>query len=148
MSVNHILPSSWLAVMLAGGLSSYPAFAADSPPSTNRVLEHLNSPYLISDKDLPEVEQQARAGDADAAFRLYLHYDLGRMDSGHEAYSWLTLAASNGNVAAQYNLGYTFIHSANPGVDDEAMGIQWLEKAAAQGCLPAKLVLERLGTIK
>lgn len=61
------------------------------------------SMYFLSDEQIAVLATQAGAGDSVSAFRLYQFYTFSNLDS-RKAYSWLEVAAKNGNTVAQYNL--------------------------------------------
>lgn len=56
-------------------------------------------------------------------------------DNPEEEYHWLSLAAENGHVIAQHNMGMYYFYK------DPKMAFYWLTKAAAQG---SKLSEDRL----
>jgi len=77
--------------------------------------------------------------DMKAAYRLFLFYELAKLDHA-ESRKWLILAANGGNVTAQLSLGVHLVE--NPTTRSE--GVQWLRKAAAQGSVDAKRELAHI----
>jgi TPR repeat protein len=59
--------------------------------------------FRLTEEQVNEFSQSAGKGDADAAFKLYLHFTLSISDSEKSRY-WLRASAKNGHRIAQYNL--------------------------------------------
>jgi TPR repeat protein len=58
-----------------------------------------------------------------------------------KAGEWIATSASEGNAAAQYNLGLRYREGDGVPVNQE-LGASWLRKAAAQKYAPAQLALK------
>ena len=97
--------------------------------------------FILSDSDLKVAKEKALKGDAESAFQVYQHYSGGKFDT-ISAFSWLNIAANEGNVIAQYNLGFIYMHS------DIFKNIQlarfWLKEAEKNGEKEATGLLEEL----
>ncbi len=90
-------------------------------------------------------EQQAEAGDMEAAFVVSMLYSLGAfVDPDDErAFFWCQLSASEGNANAQFNLGFMYEYGRGV-VQDDAHAISWYGKAAEQGHIVAQCNLANL----
>ena len=62
----------------------------------------------------------------------------------YEAVKWYRLAADQGNVIAQYNLGVCYANGTGVAKND-AEAVKWYKKAAAQGDEDAIAALKRRG---
>jgi len=81
----------------------------------------------------PALLAKAKAGDADAEFRISISYaNLGNLRESHR---WNLLAAQNGNVVAQLVLGEMYVNGSAQGIvpKDYAQAAVWFRKAAEQG---------------
>jgi TPR repeat protein len=122
-----LLRGAMLAVLvclpgLSGCASNPPAAAKDVPPRD-----------AVADA-MQELRTLAAAGDADAAFRLGLIYDLGKAvpQDFVEAMTWYKLAAARGNATATFNVGVQY--DAGRGVaEDHAEAARWYRRAADLG---------------
>lgn len=114
--------------------------------STAEQLQELL--HKFDKSTVPDIEQAAEAGDAEAQFKLGALYANGKgvKQDSKAAAQWLRKAAKQGVVAAQTLLGWCYAGgngvSQNPG---EA--IEWYSQAAEQGdtdamCSLADLYLE------
>ncbi len=101
------------------------------------------SRYAIPVDQLQVVERAALLGDAAAAQRL-AGYDLlfGKSEGGREEAFWTEIAAQNGFVVSQYNLGYRLSCSRSP--RDVLRSRFWLERARASGSKDAKRLLAEM----
>ena len=86
----------------------------------------------------PALLAKAKAGNADAEYRIGLSYSGLRNEK--EANRWILMAAQNGNVAAQLVLGDMYENGSVPGVvpKDYAQAAAWFRKAAEQGDVDAQ----------
>ncbi len=86
-------------------------------------------------------QPKANQGDADSQFNLALLYLQGSgipQDDRYAVY-WLTKAAKQGHVIAQYNLGDLYRHGGGEKIPrDYKQAVYWLTKAAEQGCANAQ----------
>src|SRR5262245_9564609 len=80
------------------------------------------------------LQQQAKAGDAEAQYKLASLYRLGRGVEQDEAaaFRWMKLAAGQGHADAQLNLARMYLAGRGVAVD-VAQARLWLAKAAAGG---------------
>lgn len=86
----------------------------------------------------------AKGGDATAQYTLAQHYLVGKAPlaaNPAEAVVWLTRAAEQQHVAAQYEIG-TFYRDGTHVPRDPVLARKWLGKAAAQGHVKAKVALQ------
>ena len=95
------------------------------------------------DKSNDLLERSASKGDRDAQFFLGLHYSSG---TGFEkdleaAKLWFRRAAEQQVAAAMYNLGVLYL---DPAVDNDALAIEWLEKAAAANYPGVELTIAKV----
>src|SRR5882672_7709068 len=65
-------------------------------------VQHLNSSFELSRNERVKLSREAEAGNADAAFRLHLFYELTTSDR-RKAEKWLKLSAELGQTAAEYS---------------------------------------------
>lgn len=92
--------------------------------------------------DLPALEKQAAAGDADAQFlvgRTYLRGD-GVAPNDARAVEWFRRAAEQGQFKAQHNFAALLLEGRGVARDD-AEAARWLRKAADQGSAPSQVLL-------
>lgn len=99
------------------------------------------SSFYLSGADLDSTIEKAMAGDAEAALRIYRHYELGKADPV-SAFPWLHIAANRGNVDAQYVMGYTYAYTGL--FKNLALARFWLNEAARNGSPKAKALLGEL----
>jgi hypothetical protein len=99
---------------------------------------NLNAPLEISDDQLQKVKEAALGGDAVASTRLYVYYNIIK-DDDLETLKWMRLAAVQGDVKAQYNLGELYLTSQT--FKDIHLARIWLGKAAQSGNSEAKAEL-------
>ncbi len=87
----------------------------------------------------------AEAGNRAAQFNLGQMYLRGRgvPRSEQDASVWFSRAAEQDHPGAEYELGMMYIRGRAGLVKDEAVGVQWLERAARQGHTEAAKELER-----
>jgi TPR repeat protein len=82
---------------------------------------------LIDDKDIPIFEEKALDGDPEAARRLSTFHGI-RGERVQSIY-WATIAAENGSVVGQYNLG--FLLRDDPDPKNRRRAIYWLKRVSA-----------------
>jgi len=77
----------------------------------------------------------AERGSRDAQYNLGEMYNRGRgvQKSEDEAAAWFSKAAEQNHPAAEYQLGMMYLRGKGGLTKDEAVGLEWLERAAAQG---------------
>jgi TPR repeat protein len=98
------------------------------------------SGLTITEKDIPAFERKALDGDPDAARRLSSFYQI-RSDRSQAIY-WATIAAENGSVVGQYNLG--FLLRDDPDPKNQRRAIYWLKRAAESGDEMAAQLLKEI----
>ena len=86
------------------------------------------------DKDFTAIQQRADANDPAAQTALASCYDLGMhvKPDGKESISWITKAANQGYVPAEYELGRIYLYGRGIPTD-YAQALIWERKAAEQG---------------
>jgi TPR repeat protein len=86
------------------------------------------------DKDFTAIQQRADANDPAAQTVLASCYDLGMhvQPDGKESIRWITMAANQGYVPAEYELGRIYLYGRGIPVD-YAQALIWERKAAEQG---------------
>jgi TPR repeat protein len=86
------------------------------------------------EKDFNDVQQRADANDPVAQTALASCYDLGMhvQPDGKESIHWITRAANQGYVPAEYELGRIYLYGRGIPVD-YAQALVWERKAAEQG---------------
>lgn len=86
------------------------------------------------DKDFVAIQQRADANDPAAQTALATCYDLGMHvePDGKESIRWITKAANQGYVPAEYELGRIYLYGRGIPVD-YAQALIWERKAAEQG---------------
>ena len=84
--------------------------------------------------DIQSLSQAAKAGQAGAQFYLGTKYEYGKdvKQDVKQAFSWYKLAADQGLASAQLNVGRMLIDGQGTS-KNEALGRQYLEKAASRG---------------
>jgi TPR repeat protein len=97
----------------------------------------------IPEKDLSAFEERALGGDAEAAHRLSTFYSMVRYDPKQCLY-WTAIAAENGSIPAQVNLGLLLRDDPDP--KNRRRAVYWLKRAAETGDeLAARYLKETLG---
>lgn len=110
-------------------------FGADAP---DLLGQGHGTPAPLSIMEEGALLTRAQAGDADAAFRLSIHFEsTGARDKARQ---WRTTAARNGHAVAQYNEWYLRRHGRECATTREALS--WLEKSAAGGYEKARRNLD------
>ena len=97
--------------------------------------------FSLSVKDINLKKVEAAKGNAEAAFRLSLHYSSGINASAEEARFWRQVAAENGHAVAQYSIWF-FDHESQDAFSRER-AVFWLRKSAASGFEDAKKQLHK-----
>ena len=100
-----------------------------------------NAPFVISDKDLPIVKNEALGGSGEAALRLYKYYRKIALDPKSAIY-WAQVAAENGDPIGQYTFGLELLELKDE--QSETRARYWMRRAADQGNSRARDVLDRL----
>ena len=106
-------------------------------------------PYLIAESQLPldlvKLQQKAYLGDADAQFALASAFQKGRniIKNAKYAFYWFKKAANQGNIAAQYNVWFSYL--IGDGVEkDESEANRWYQKAALKNSQSTNLVINNI----
>ena len=93
-----------------------------------------NQAARYSVMDIQNLSQAAKSGQAGAQFYLGTKYEYGKdvKQDVKQAFSWYKLAADQGLASAQLNVGRMLIDGQGTS-RNEALGRQYLEKAASRG---------------
>ena len=113
---------------------------AEADAAANRP-QSLNSDFDIATNQLPLLRSQALNGDAAAAYKLYLYYEL-VVISHSESLFWSTVSAEDGGAQGEYSLGFYLAHRPDP--EEKLRAVFWLTKARAAGVTEADDLLARL----
>lgn len=144
-------------IFIALAFTSFQAHAGDAPAKpASGVAEapaqgdlwvpwqqHLNTPTL--EEALALAKKGAEKGDAEAQYKLGLHYADGRgvTKDDKEAFKWFKKSAKKGNANGQFELGY--LYETGRGVEkDQKEATYWYKKAAEQGNTHAAFRLENV----
>ena len=123
--------------MIATGCGSLSA-PRPPPPETPEVVTDkaicVSCAWLLDDTQLDQLRQKAEKGDAEAAFRVALHFSSA--DNRQQHRTWLHRAAELGHPVAQYNIWFNLRDSKT--CSDQLAALAWLERSAAQGFREAK----------
>jgi TPR repeat protein len=107
---------------------------------------YTNASSYLSNEQIAEFTRKAQLGDGEAAFALARFYGEIKQDQTKEI-EWMALAATNGVVAAQYNMGMAYDGEIHPDLTDIEKAKYWFKRAACQGDNNAKRKLEELGQV-
>lgn len=100
--------------------------------SAKETPKHGNQDLELSKEAIIEMTTRAEKGDAEAAFKLSLHYEFGAAERDHKkGFYWTQKAAERGHPVAQYSLAQFYIHLPEHKNVDQALF--WLKKAAQNG---------------
>ena len=127
-----------LATLSAGcaGVSAPP------PPKAPEIVTDkaicVSCAWLLDDTQLDQLRQEVDKGDAEAAFRIALHYSSAENHQQHR--SWMLRAAQLGHQVAQYNLWFFLRDSTT--CSDQLTALEWLARSASQGFRSAKEQLQ------
>ncbi|HWR59592.1 MAG TPA: hypothetical protein VN328_11955 [Thermodesulfovibrionales bacterium] len=80
----------------------------------------------IPNEDIPAFEEKALDGDPEAARRLATFYMIRGQDA--PAVYWFTIAAENGSIIGQYNLGFALRNDPDP--KNRRRAVYWLKRVA------------------
>jgi uncharacterized protein len=97
-----------------------------------------NASLELSAEQIVTYTKNAQAGDAIAAWKLYLYYSIASNDQ-ENGLRWLTKSAELDNPNAQYNLGCSYL-----GLHDIAKARYWFQRAADSGNVDAQTRLDGL----
>ncbi len=101
--------------------------------------------FYLSDSELELAKTRALEGDAESALRISEYYGMVKGDYISEL-PWLEIAAINGNVLAQYNLGQTYLHSHL--FKNVRLARFWFKEAEKNGSTEAKMRLEEMKEVR
>src|SRR5262249_17316663 len=130
--------SKLVSFVIVVGAACFLASCATPERRSREMTQHLNSELDLSPEDMARITRQAKASDANAAFRLYLYYDFVRSDRS-QAIHWLEIAAKKEHVTAQYNLGLLLQQSKHR--RDWEAAAHWFDRAAQAGDRDAQRAL-------
>jgi hypothetical protein len=99
--------------------------------------------YALSPHEIKQLRRQAEYGDDAAAMVLGMAYEMGHYvpQSCAKAANWVTIAAAEGNAAAQYNLGLRYLYGDGLRISPEEAK-KWLQTAATRRYPKAELALQ------
>ena len=100
-----------------------------------------NESSRLSDSDLEAAKNKALEGDAESAFRVYVHYALGKFDKV-SSFVWLQIAANKGHNRAQNNLGCIYMEEGI--FKNLRLSRFWLKEAEKNGSKYATGWLKKL----
>jgi len=103
----------------------------------------LNAYFDLSKKSEKHLIIKGSHGDAQAAFKLYLYYELVRLDH-IEALFWLRTAAGLGHATAENALGRYYADQRPINYSNLPSAKIWLNKAIRDGAPEAKKDLKEL----
>ena len=103
----------------------------------------LNAYFDLSKKSEKHLIIKGGHGDAQAAFKLYLYYELVRLDH-IEALFWLRTAAGLGHANAENALGRFYADQRSINYFNLSSAKMWLERAIKDGAPEAKKDLKEL----
>jgi TPR repeat protein len=131
-----LIPVSAALLLLASSWTS----AGEEQRYTEEVSRSVSA---LTPAQLPALTEAAEAGDSKAQLLLGLAYFYGQAAAQDPrlANQWLSKAADQGDVLAQYQLAVN--HSAQDTQPDATEAVKWFTKAAQQGHTEAQF---RLGT--
>ena len=98
--------------------------------------------FILSDQNLKLAKEKALKGDAKSAYLVYQHYSFGEFDE-ISAFPWIQIAANEGNVIAQYNLAFIYMHWAI--FKNIHIARFWLKEAEKNGLTEATELLRFQG---
>ncbi len=81
----------------------------------------------IPSNEIASVEEKALDGDPESANRLVSHYQMFAYDK-KSALHWARIAAENGSLVGQYNLGF-LLHD-DPDPNNRRRAIYWLKRVS------------------
>jgi TPR repeat protein len=99
------------------------------------------SAFDLTHEEKADLIEKASKNDNKASFSLY-QFNNSVKRNRPEAMRWLKKSAKDGNVGAQWSLGYTYLYYKE--FEDIEEGKRWLKIAAANGSEKAKMELIRL----
>lgn len=112
-----------------------------SPNETRSDYVSCNSSFVITPDRLASVRYKALSGDNDSAARLVSYYEFVRHDRA-EALYWATISAENGNRGGMHTVA-TFLSEDGKGLESSVRARYWLERAAQEGDIVAKMMLSK-----
>ena len=134
VSIGRIL-IAFLAVAasVGGSVSATLPPPPESPEIVDENAVCVSCVWLVDDRTLSQLMQKTDRGDAEAAFRISLHFSSA--DNPQQYQAWARRAAELGHAIAQYNVWFSLRESA--ACPDRLEALAWLEKSAAQGAREA-----------
>lgn len=128
----------FLLILFLSSLSNI--LASESKLEDKKAIA-INESFNISKEDLPKIKKEALLGSSEAAFKLFNYYELYLYDVEQMMY-WLTIAAENGHVYAQYHLAFFLNKISTP--ESKFRAKFWAKKAQKNGVKEAKELLQEL----
>ena len=101
----------------------------EPPPGVGLNPIALSDSFLLDTKQLADFQEKASHGDADAAFKLYLHHKT--LNHSSQADFWLLLASARGQPSAQYTRWFYAKEESDCKSKVEALA--WLKASALSG---------------
>jgi TPR repeat protein len=83
--------------------------------------------FFINEKEMASVEKKALDGDPESADRLGMYYSMVKYDLKSSIY-WTSIAAENGSVKGQYNLGVLLRDDPDP--KNRRRAVYWLKRVS------------------
>jgi len=137
MKMNNI--SKITSILLNSCLISNVALAGNSHTEITQLLANIGSGMPVAmERSLINI---ANSGDADAQLALAKIYES-QKNTKLET-EWYKQSALNGNSEAQFQLGLLYIDGEVID-EDQTTGLFWLDQAAQQGHIQARVVQESL----
>jgi hypothetical protein len=140
MTIRHFTIAGVALVSIAMGALAFQSLL--TKVDDKETYRTFGAAYNLSEDQIQALERDARSGDADAAWRLYLYYQWSgtrHAVPGWESRWWFEVAASNGHLGARSSLvkEYSAQYFKQP-----AEAKKRLEAAAANGWPEAQRELD------
>lgn len=143
LAITALFASGWGA---SGASAQTQQRSAPAEDADSRALKSAVRTGSI-DEAVVLLEQSAKAGDAEAQYKLASLYRSGRGVERDDAtaFFWMKEAAGRGHARAQYALGQMYLAGRGTKSDREQAEV-WLQQAASQGNEKAAELLQKLAT--
>ena len=139
MSISKVNLAFAIAIVALGSTITYWHTTTSTAPK----YIQANDRYVLSAEEVEEFAAQATAGSAAAAVRLAKFHDMITLDKT-SASKWWELAAKQGDVDAQYHMGFLLLEFEGGRRADEGCG--WIKLAAQGGSEDARRRLNACGS--